>query len=124
MSEEKHGKSDKNNREDKKGIGMLISEQLKSKWTNFAKENDFSTLSKLIREAVNFYIEYTSKNKFIKSLSEISHDIKESLTSIQGFSELIIKDNLNLDSDMLFRIKEVHLLYFQERYFFHEFLLF
>lgn len=94
---------------DKKGIGLLVSDEIKAKWKNFAKDNNFSTVSKLIREAVNFYMEHISEKILIKNLSEISHDLKEPLTSIKGFSELMIKNGSNqLDPDILFRIKEIY----------------
>lgn len=93
---------------DKKGIGLLVSDEIKAKWKNFAKDNNFSTVSKLIREAVNFYMEHISEKILIKNLSEISHDLKEPLTSIKGFSELMIKNGSKLNPDVLFRIKEIY----------------
>lgn len=94
---------------DKKGIGLLVSDEIKAKWKNFAKDNNFRTVSKLIREAVNFYIEHISEKTIIKNLSGISHDLKEPLTSIKGFSELMIKnDSYQLNPEILFRIKKIY----------------
>jgi CheY-like chemotaxis protein len=75
---------------DKKLIGILISEETKMKWETFAKKNNFSTISKFLRKAVNFYIDFISNQKSIKDISKITHDLKEPLTSIQGFLSLII----------------------------------
>ncbi|MFX1455660.1 MAG: response regulator [Promethearchaeota archaeon] len=94
---------------DKKGIGILVSEKTKSKWEKFAEENNFSTVSKLIRKAVNFYIEFQSKQHLLSNSSKVSHDLKEPLTVIEGFSQLIFEnesDTLKLDT--LLKIKEIY----------------
>ncbi|MFW9867513.1 MAG: response regulator [Candidatus Thorarchaeota archaeon] len=94
---------------DKKGIGILVSEQTKSKWEKFADENNYSTISKLIRKAVDFYIEFKSKEHLLSNRSKVSHDLKEPLTVIEGFSHLILEnesDNLKLDT--ILKIKEIY----------------
>ena len=46
--------------EEVKRVGILVSEEIKTKWQNFADEHNFSTLSMLIRKAVNLYIDKNS----------------------------------------------------------------
>jgi CheY-like chemotaxis protein len=94
---------------DKKGIGLLVSDETKAKWQNFADMNEFPTVSKLIRKAVDFYIDFQSNKKFLRDIATISHDLKEPLTSIQGFSQLIIEiDSDELKPDILSKIKEIY----------------
>ena len=94
---------------DKKGIGILVSEKTKTDWENFAEEYGFSTISKLIRKAVNFYIDFKLNHKKIYDLSKISHDLKEPLTSIQGFLQLIIENEArDLKPDILLKLKDIY----------------
>ena len=75
-----------------KRIGILISQETKSKWQNFVDENKFTTISMLIRDAVNFYIDSSSKIKYLENFSKLSHGLKEPLTVIKGFSQIIIEN--------------------------------
>jgi CheY-like chemotaxis protein len=91
-----------------KRIGILVSDNIKKKWQTFIDENEFTTISKLIRKAVNFYIDSQSKILYLENLSKLSHDLKEPLTSIKGFSQLILENySNNLDVNVLLRIKEI-----------------
>lgn len=90
---------------EKERISLYVPEDTKAEWQDFIKKNNYSTISKLIREAVNYFIEEKSKlignnlSKVNKStLTNISHALKEPLTSIKGFSQLLIenyRDQLN-----------------------------
>ena len=92
-----------------KRIGILVSEETKTSWQNFVDENEFTTISMLIRKAVNFYIDSKSRISLIDNLSKFTHDLKEPLTSIKGFSQLILENEAEkLDSNMLLRIKEIY----------------
>ena len=92
-----------------KRIGILVSEETKTSWQNFVDENEFTTISMLIRKAVNFYIDSKSRITLIDNLSKFTHDLKEPLTSIKGFSQLILENEAEkLDSNMLLRIKEIY----------------
>ena len=96
--------------QDKERIGILVSEETKARWQDFANNNNNNTtISKLIRMAVDFYIDYSLKTPSERDFAQLSYDLKESLTSIKGFSQLIIeKFSDELDPDILLRIKEIY----------------
>ncbi|TFG07912.1 MAG: hybrid sensor histidine kinase/response regulator [Promethearchaeota archaeon] len=95
--------------EDTKRIGILISESTKKKWEKFVEDKELATVSRLIRKAVNFYINSQEKIAYLNNLSLLSHDLKEPLTSIKGFSQLIIENHADkLDSEILLRLKEIY----------------
>lgn len=96
---------------DKERITILVPEETKNKWWNFveSQKKDFTTISKLIREAVDYYIDVYLKLTPAKTLSNLSHDLKEPLTAIKGFTHLLIENYKDkLDLDVLFKIKEVY----------------
>jgi len=91
---------------DKERISLYVSEDTKSEWQDFIKNNNYSTISKLIRESVGYFIKKNSKiygdNLFkldYQSLSNISHALKEPLTTIKGFSQLLLETHGNEISD-------------------------
>jgi len=91
-------KYETNARKKKERISLYVSEEIKSNWQDFAKENNYSTLSKLIRESVKQLIkDYKDQNKDLTNLSpqrisKISHALKEPLTSIKGYAQLLLED--------------------------------
>ncbi len=95
---------------DKERISLYISKDVKDEWLNFANNNNYSTLSKLIRESLRFFIEYRSKiiirdkTVDIDLLSSLSHDLKEPLTSIKGYLQLIIETYGNTLEDKVISI--------------------
>ena len=94
---------------DKKGINILVSEETKAKWEKFAEENNFSTISKLIRKSVNFHIDYILNHKSARDISEISFKLKQPLTAIQGFLQLIIENESDdVKPSILKRLEEVY----------------
>jgi len=96
-------------KKEKERITILVSEEIKNKWQDFSKNKNYSTLSKFIRESVEFFIDYSLKPKPITTLSKLSHDLKEPLTSIKGFSHLLIENYRDkLDWNTLSKIKEVY----------------
>ncbi len=90
--------------EEMKRIGILLSKETKEKWDKFADEHNLSTISKLIRDAVEFYM----KMSYLDDFSNLSHDLKEPLTVIKGFSQLIIENYAEkIQVEVLLKIKEI-----------------
>jgi len=100
---------------DKERISLYVSEETKHHWQNFKESHEYSTISALIRESVDYYIERKSDlfgNGFNrmdeKTISNVSHALKEPLTTIKGFSQLLLenyKDDLN--EEVLVTIKNI-----------------
>ncbi|MFX1311116.1 MAG: response regulator [Promethearchaeota archaeon] len=90
---------------DKERISLYVSEDTKTNWLEYTKNNDSLTISKLIRQAVKAFIEnksiesnHTLKKLNKNTISNISHTLKEPLTSIKGYSQLLLenyKEKLN-----------------------------
>jgi len=88
---------------DKERTSLYLPKDTKTEWQDFVKtnENEISSLSDLIRTAVSKYIK-DSKNtngELSKlnpnTISKISHDLNEPLTSIKGFSQILFEDYKN-----------------------------
>lgn len=100
---------------DKDRISFYVVEGTKEKWQEFAKSYQYSTISKLIREAVNNYIEKKAnlfnknlENISIDAISSLSHTLKEPLTSIKGYLQLLIEEYKGtLDENILDIIEKV-----------------
>ena len=100
---------------DKERISLYVSEDTKSKWQEFKENQEHSTISALIRDSVDYYIEQKSDllggglSKIDeKTISTISHALKEPLTSIKGFSQLLIENYKDdLDDEVLSTIKNI-----------------
>jgi CheY-like chemotaxis protein len=96
-------------RKEKERITILVSEERKDRWLEFSKDKNFSTLSKLIRKSVESYIESSFRQSPTTTISKLSHDLKEPLTAIKGFSHLLIENYKDkLDWSALSKIKEVY----------------
>jgi CheY-like chemotaxis protein/metal-responsive CopG/Arc/MetJ family transcriptional regulator len=91
------------NNQDKERISLYVSKDMKEEWQAFAKNQNYSTLSKLIREALRFFIQCKGLE-----LSNLSHDLKEPLTSIKGYLQLIIETyGSSLDDKIITIIKNL-----------------
>jgi K+-sensing histidine kinase KdpD len=100
---------------DKERISLYVSEDTKTKWQDFKTSHEYSTISALIRDSVDYYIE--QKSDFLsgglqgmneKTISNISHALKEPLTTIKGFSQLLLENYKDdLDNDVLSTIKNI-----------------
>ncbi len=89
--------------QDKERISLYVSKDVKEEWQTFGKNNDFSTLSKLIREALKFYIQCRRLD-----LPSLSHGLKEPLTSIKGYLQLIIETSGDsLDDNIVSTLRNV-----------------
>ncbi len=104
----------------KKRISVYISDEVEREWQKFIKNNKISSISKLIREGINYYIEEKS-SLISQDLSAFTHSLKERFTIIQGNLQLIIeKYQKELNNDILVILN--HLLeeikQFKERFIF------
>jgi len=86
---------------EKERISLYVADKTKEEWSEFIKthKDKYNTISKLIRESVNYFIKQKSSliNKDLhqldnQTLTNISHALKEPLTSIKGFSQLLIEN--------------------------------
>jgi len=86
---------------EKERISLYVADKTKEEWNEFIKTHkaEYNTISKLIRKSVNYFIK--QKSTLIKddlhkidnkTLTNISHALKEPLTSIKGFSQLLIEN--------------------------------
>ncbi len=100
---------------DKERISLYVSEDMKEKWLEFIQEKDISTISKLIRESVNSFIDERSQlikgdlyKMDLQTISNISHALKEPLTTIKGFSQLLIENyKEELDEEIMMTIQNI-----------------
>jgi len=70
---------------DKGRINILISEEKKILWQEIANKYNISTISKFIRNSVDFFIRTKPKIEELSKFSESIHSLKEELSSIKGF---------------------------------------
>ncbi len=82
---------------DKKRISVYISTETEKKWSEFLKNSKFSSFSKLIRESVNNYVNVKSEfgerlfsDLDLNTESDKNHVLKERLTTIKGFLQLLL----------------------------------
>lgn len=108
-------RGDKVYQRDKERISLYVSDDTKTKWLNYTKNNGDLTISKLIREAVSNFIENKS-NQIGQNLSKlnpqtisnISHTLKEPLTSIKGYSQLLLENyREKLNDQVLETVKNI-----------------
>jgi len=100
---------------DKERISLYVSDKTKLEWQKFKETHEYSTISSLIRDSVDYYIEQKSgilggglSKIDEKTISTISHALKEPLTTIKGFSQLLLENYKDdLDEDVLSTIKNI-----------------
>lgn len=82
-------------------INFLIENEVKDRWIKFVEDNeDFSTLSKLIRIAVESFIKQEFDKEESYKISKYAHRIKENLSSIKGYSKMLmdeLKDDVSFE---------------------------
>ena len=100
---------------DKERISLYISDKAKTDWQEFINNNkEYPSFSKLIRESVNTFIEDTrlqadDLSKINRNtISNISHALKEPLTSIKGYSQLLLEsEDHKLNNHVKSTIKDI-----------------
>ena len=92
----------------KERINILISEDKKNKWQEFIENNNIGTISKLVRRSVDYYIDSIPTVTKINNFSKLAHNLREDLSSIKGFSQILIQEYKDeLSWDLLLKIKEI-----------------
>lgn len=102
---------------DKERISLYVSEDTKDEWQTFINLNreTYNTISKLIRDSVDYFIQEKSSilsnglNKLDnEALTNLSHALKEPLTTIKGFSQLLLENyQSELDENILTTIQNI-----------------
>ncbi len=108
-------KGEKIYQRDKERISLYVSEDTKAKWLDYTKNDGSLTISKLIRGAVDTFIESQEHLKGTKlgklnpeTISSISHTLKEPLTSIKGYSQLLLENyREKLNEQVLDTVKNI-----------------
>ncbi|MFX1277647.1 MAG: response regulator [Promethearchaeota archaeon] len=83
---------------DKERISLYVSEETKNQWQDFINSSSYNTISKLIRDSVTVFINENlggsaNVNQLNpQTISNISHALKEPLTSIKGYSQLLLEN--------------------------------
>jgi len=103
---------------DKERISLYVSEETKNKWQEFINthKDDFPSFSELIRQSVKTFMDDSDKaiSKLSKldkkTISDISHDLKEPLTSIKGYSQFLFENDSyksKLNEDIKDKLKNI-----------------
>ena len=93
---------------EKERIAFYVNDETKKVWETFIKTSEISSLSELIRFSVDYYIQTNQNFPDLDSFSQFSHDLKEPLTSITGFTDLIMKKYQNtLNAEILKDLQEI-----------------
>jgi CheY-like chemotaxis protein len=93
---------------DKERISLYVSEETKNKWAEFLEQSNYTTISKLIRESVKHFIEDSNNKLSPGTISNISHALKEPLTSIKGYSQLLLETHKDhLSEEVLSTLKNI-----------------
>ncbi|MHA1725549.1 MAG: response regulator [Promethearchaeota archaeon] len=88
-------KGEKVNSKEKERISFYVSKGMKREWTEFAREHGYSTISKFIRQTINNFIEHEESlpgGWDEGTLKKFSHALKQPLTSIKGYSQLLLEE--------------------------------
>ena len=104
----------------KKRISVYISDEVEKQWHDFIKKNKISSISKLIREGINYYIEEKS-SLISQDLSVFTHSLKERFTIIKGNLQLILETHqkdLNKDVSTIINHLLDEIKQFEERFIF------
>ncbi|TXT60200.1 MAG: Signal transduction response regulator [Promethearchaeota archaeon] len=99
----------------KERVSLYVSEETKELWQQFIDKNNISTFSKLIRESVKKFMEDHKNSSDLrdlskidpKTISQISHTLKEPLTTIKGFSQLLLQNSNDLNKEIKDTIQNI-----------------
>ena len=95
-------------KEKPKRINIVIPPELNRELDNCLKQINI-TKTKLIRDSVEYFIKTKGNERDIKCFSTYTHELKVELSSIKGFSQMLIDEYKNeLSWDVLLKIKEIY----------------
>ncbi|MFW9865659.1 MAG: response regulator [Candidatus Thorarchaeota archaeon] len=100
---------------DKERVALYVPKYVKEKWVSFINNTNYSTLSRLVKESVEFYIQYKSSPYSEREpmnfnlFSRLSHDLKERLTTIMANLQLLIEEReYSLNKTVITALKNVY----------------
>ena len=94
---------------DTKRINLNVSEETKERWDKFVENSKFTTLSQLVRESVDHYLNASSKMEELNRLESYLHNLKENLSSIKLASQMLIEE---FKEKLSFKdLKSINLIY-------------
>lgn len=91
----------------KKRISVYVNNETEKEWLDFIQKNKISSISELIRNSVEYFIK--EKSTFMSGdLTRFSHNLKERLTTIKGYLQLVLeKYDVNLNDEIISIIDKV-----------------
>ena len=90
---------------DKKRVVILVSDEEKAEWDYFVKKTD-SNISRLVRDSVKFQIEHPN----LLDVESLSHNLKEPLTSIKGYLQILLKNYAsNIEPKIFEKIEKINM---------------
>lgn len=91
----------------KKRISVYVSNETEKEWLDFIQKSNISSISKLIRNSVDYFIE--EKSTFMSGdVASFSHNLKQRLTTIKGYLQLVLeKYGANLNDEIISIIDNV-----------------
>ncbi|MFX0024115.1 MAG: response regulator [Candidatus Hermodarchaeota archaeon] len=100
---------------DKERVALYVPKDMKERWVSYVNNSNYTTLSRLVKEALEFYIQYKSspyseiESENVNLLSRLSHDLKERLTSIMAYLQLLIEGKeYSLDYNVVTALKNIY----------------
>jgi len=96
-------------------VALYVSKDMKNKWVSFVNNSNYSTLSGLVKDSLEFYIQYKSspyseiEPRNFNILSRLSHDLKERLTTIMAYLQLLIEEKeYSIDYSVITALKKIY----------------
>ncbi len=96
-----------------KRFSFLLTDDEKLSWKSFIEKNNISTISKLLRESADFYLNNYSTLEFFRNFSKSIHGLKGPLTNIEVICQILLKEkkseikweNLSLIKDIFDQVE-------------------
>ena len=75
-----------------KRFSFLLTDDEKLSWKSFIEKNNISTISKLLRQSVDFYLKNYSTLEFFRDFSKTIHKLNEPLANIKAICEILLNE--------------------------------